>query len=124
MLHGSINTGAIDGSVSIFKCSFEADYEEFASTTLHYWTIKKATYDHKLIKVNETSRLTEYSVTVDSDCLPSDDPCCRVTSQLKISNSSIVLNDSLITCYVELPLNDSVKINSSAHLSKLVSVHV
>ena len=128
LLHGDVDTGAIDGNISTFQCSFEADYGAFVSATVQYWTIKEASYAHKIIRVNETSRFAEYSVTVYSDCLANDEPCCRVTSQLKISNSSTVLNNSLITCYVELALNDGalndgVNINSSAHLSELLYMY-
>lgn len=120
LLDGCVDSGAIDGNISSFKCSFEGDYEKFETLTKHYWTIEDI---HKtLIKLYENSTYNKYSafVKVYPDCLSSDNPCCIVTSELVIDKTFISLNKAVVKCYAGFPLHGSTETNSSAHLSKYV----
>lgn len=122
LLRGCVDGGAIVGNASFFQCSFEADYDEFEDLTEHYWTIQET--NGKSIKVDEYSGRDDYSVMVDPDCPLNDDPCCKVTSELTISESSIDLNSALVMCYAGLPIPNHDSITSSAHLCKLYCVYL
>ena len=73
--------------------------------------------NQELITIHDFTYIENYDVIVYQDC-SNRSSCCTVTSDFRISDTTISLDNATVTCYAGLPSPNDVIISSDTTLSK------
>ena len=99
LIKGYTDQSSIDGELTLYKCSFQGNYNQLRLIVDTFWTIESP--ELPFTRIDEGT-IRNYHVTTNPDCITdSKTLCCQFTTELQI-NVSTFLDGANVSCWADI----------------------